>query len=142
MDIVQLGAIGELIGGVAVIGSLIYVALQVRQGNEAARGETVRAFVADWNQQVLAPMSDPVNGPLLRRANANFEALNGDEKLAAHGIWTQMVFLAHELFELDAEGKVSESLKSVGLGAVASYLKAPGPAERDTRAGRRPRYRR
>lgn len=37
MDIMELGAIGELVGGVAVIGSLIYVGLQVRQNNEQAR---------------------------------------------------------------------------------------------------------
>ena len=33
MDIMELGAIGELVGGVAVIGSLLYLALQVRHGN-------------------------------------------------------------------------------------------------------------
>ncbi len=31
MDIMELGANGELVGGLAVIGSLIYVGLQVRQ---------------------------------------------------------------------------------------------------------------
>ena len=31
MDIMELGAIGELVGGVAVIGTLVYMALQVRQ---------------------------------------------------------------------------------------------------------------
>ena len=33
MNIMELGAIGELAGGVAVIASLIYVGLQGRQGN-------------------------------------------------------------------------------------------------------------
>ena len=37
MDIMELGAIGELVGGVAVIGSLIYVGLQVRHSAEQAR---------------------------------------------------------------------------------------------------------
>ena len=31
MEIMELGAIGELVGGVAVIASLLYVGLQVRQ---------------------------------------------------------------------------------------------------------------
>ena len=35
MNILELGAIGELVGGVAVIGSLIYVGLQIRQNNRA-----------------------------------------------------------------------------------------------------------
>jgi len=37
MDIMELGAIGELVGGVAVIASLIYVGIQVRQSNENTR---------------------------------------------------------------------------------------------------------
>ena len=35
MDIMELGAIGELVGGVAVVATLIYLALQVRQNSHA-----------------------------------------------------------------------------------------------------------
>ena len=38
MNIMELGAIGELVGGVAVIASLVFVGLQVRQGNALAQG--------------------------------------------------------------------------------------------------------
>ncbi len=37
MDIMEIGAIGELVGGIAVIASLIYVGLQVRQGTDQVR---------------------------------------------------------------------------------------------------------
>ena len=37
MGIVELGASGELVGGVAVVASLLYVGLQVRQGTAATR---------------------------------------------------------------------------------------------------------
>jgi hypothetical protein len=37
MNIMELGAIGELVGGMAVIASLIFVGLQVRQGSHYAR---------------------------------------------------------------------------------------------------------
>ena len=45
MDIMELGAIGELVGGVAVVGSLIYVGLQVRQSNRLAQADAVQAYV-------------------------------------------------------------------------------------------------
>ena len=35
MDIMELGAIGELVGGVAVVGSLLYVGFQVRHNTRA-----------------------------------------------------------------------------------------------------------
>ena len=49
MDIMELGAIGELVGGVAVIASLIFVGLQVRNSNAINRAESVRSFVRDYN---------------------------------------------------------------------------------------------
>ncbi len=37
MDIMELGAIGELVGGVAVLVTLVYLAVQVRQGRRDLR---------------------------------------------------------------------------------------------------------
>ncbi len=39
MDIMELGAIGELVGGVAVIASLVYVGLQVRQNTRQLQSQ-------------------------------------------------------------------------------------------------------
>ena len=49
MNIMELGAIGELVGGLAVIGSLIYVGLQVRQNST-----WLRASVVDGASQWMA----------------------------------------------------------------------------------------
>ena len=43
MDIMELGAIGELVGGVAVVASLIFVGVQVRQSNNARPEQCSRA---------------------------------------------------------------------------------------------------
>ena len=37
MDVMKLGAIGELVGGVAVLVTLIYLSMQVRQANKVSR---------------------------------------------------------------------------------------------------------
>ncbi len=39
MDLTQLANLGEFIGGVAVLVTLIYLAVQVRQGNRLARAQ-------------------------------------------------------------------------------------------------------
>ncbi len=44
MDIIELGAIGELLGGVAVVGSLIYVGVQVRSQAEESRLASLHAL--------------------------------------------------------------------------------------------------
>ncbi len=44
----ELGAIGELVGALAVIGSLVYVGLQIRQSNRLEKAESVRATTRDY----------------------------------------------------------------------------------------------
>ena len=58
MNILELGAIGELVGGVAVIGSLIFVGFQLRQATAAQRGAAVDALrrirnVNEWSERNL-----------------------------------------------------------------------------------------
>ncbi len=43
MSLQDLGAIGELLGGVAIIVSLLYVGLQIKHGNREARATTLQA---------------------------------------------------------------------------------------------------
>ena len=45
MDIMELGAIGELVGGVAVLATLIYLALQVRHGNSLAEAGASKVYM-------------------------------------------------------------------------------------------------
>ena len=45
MDIMELGAIGELVGGVAVIASLVYVGLQVRQNTGMVKMSAMQSIV-------------------------------------------------------------------------------------------------
>ena len=49
MNIMALGAIGELVGGIAVIGSLVYVGLQIRQNTSAIRANSAQGFADSIN---------------------------------------------------------------------------------------------
>ena len=62
MDIVQLGAIGELVGGVAVVGSLIYVGIQLRQTRDMLASNAERDWLTTNNQTVqFAASSDALS---------------------------------------------------------------------------------
>ena len=43
MSLQDWGAIGELLGGVAIIVSLLYVGLQIKHGNRETRASTLEA---------------------------------------------------------------------------------------------------
>ena len=56
MNILELGAIGELVGGLAVIASLLYVGAQVRQGNRQARELWAREVAGQfdrWSEMIV-----------------------------------------------------------------------------------------
>ena len=54
MSIIELGAIGELVGGVAVIGTLIFIAIQIRQNTHQLRenARTLRTNALDETQRI------------------------------------------------------------------------------------------
>ncbi len=118
MDIMELGAIGELVSGVAVIGSLVYVGLQVRQSNRLEKAESVRASSRDF-----VTVAFQTDAPLLRRACADFEGLSKDEQIRAHNDLLAMFQLAKTELALTKQKLAEEGeLPQV----VASLVRSPG----------------
>ena len=48
MDLMELGAVGELVGGVAVIASLIFVGIQIRSNTRTLRATSTYEAVHAW----------------------------------------------------------------------------------------------
>ncbi len=59
MDIIELGAIGELVGGVAVIGSLLFVGIQLRTTTKTLRAQSSYEAFSKANELNQVPISDP-----------------------------------------------------------------------------------
>jgi hypothetical protein len=56
MSLQDWGAIGELLGGVAIIVSLLYVGLQIKHGNREARASTLQATLdseMSWQAEAM-----------------------------------------------------------------------------------------
>ncbi len=50
MDLTQLANLGEFIGGVAVVVTLVYLAAQVRQNTNAIKVSSYRSAKAEFNR--------------------------------------------------------------------------------------------
>ena len=59
MSIQDLGALGEFISSVVVLVTLIYLAIQVRQGNLLARSQARQLMVEHANSELHAQINDP-----------------------------------------------------------------------------------
>ena len=58
MDIMELGAIGELVGGVAVLLTLIYLALQVGQNVKQLKVSSLQTAVVGYAQLIEGIIGD------------------------------------------------------------------------------------
>ncbi len=120
MDIMELGAIGELVGGVAVIASLIYVGVQVRQGNTVARSESIREIARESGQMFLQTC-DPGLSRAIRRAIHDFDGLSNNEKSVASGWLAAFFILAQTTFVVRSSHRASRTEE-----VAAAFLAAKG----------------
>ena len=120
MDIMELGAIGELVGGVAVVATLLYLALQVRQSNKTARSESMRAIAAEARQNFLM-LCDPDLALVVRRGRENFAELSKNDQTRVGCYFSAISLTAQTTFAVRDSTKPSK-LEQV----VAAYLTDPG----------------
>ncbi len=133
MTIQDLGALGDMIGGVAVVASLIYLAIQIRQNtHQISQNVEVTRFAAfERNIESASRMREllmlnPDLIDLFLRGSKDFDALDAGERfrfdLLMRNTMTafQGAFLRHRVFGGDPLG-----FEGAGR-LVDSILKSPG----------------
>ena len=74
MTVFELGALGEFIGSLAVLVTLVYLAIQVRQSNKMAKFETTREIMAQYNAcNQLYATDATIRNVLLKTDELTFE---------------------------------------------------------------------
>ena len=129
MDIMELGAIGELVGGVAVIGSLIFVGLQVRQSNRLTQAEAVQAFVHAHNRDVVSPLQDQAFAKTFRRGLNDFQNLTKEEQMAVHGLLLKILFMGQTHFLLHRHRLMQGEFANAMQALDVRLLRSPGVAQ-------------
>ena len=102
-----IGAIGELIGGSAVVLTLVYLSIQVRENTRVSKSEAFRDGAAIWND--LFKMLVDADSELIVNALKSYETLESHEK---HQFDTLMIAMTSALeSNLDAlEGELVDDL--------------------------------
>jgi len=91
------GAVGEIIGGIAIIISLIYVGVQIKQNTKAIRVSTSHSFIEMHSQEVLAISLNPEFRDIFWRGLKGLANLQANE-IPAFTAWTMNVFRTWEAF--------------------------------------------
>jgi hypothetical protein len=84
MNLNEIALVAEIVGSIAVVVSLVYVAIQVRKNTRAARSATYQSMVAN-SLGILATMySETGNAELYLRAKDSYPDLSPVERLRVH----------------------------------------------------------
>ena len=126
MDLMQLGAIGELVGGVAVVATLIYLALQIRQSREVAlavaRRDTTALFQPNWDRVARRP-------ELFQSGLEDFGALSRADQLHFTTMFAPFVNHLDQTLQMHSLGmETRENVETYG-DIFLAFIQEPGGRE-------------
>ena len=130
MSIVEMSAVlgnfGEFIGAVAVVITLIYLAVQVRLNTGAIRSSNAATIQINLQSLAHEPISDREFGDILIRAMSGEEKLEPAEKLAAYA-WFFILAKSGELaYSNYLSGDLDEEFWHGALNFYRAYWLSPG----------------
>lgn len=71
-----IGAIGEIVGAIAVLVTLIYLAMQIRQNTYQTRAAATQDTIHLWNEISQAVLTDRSVAELIEKGNNNLSSLD------------------------------------------------------------------
>jgi hypothetical protein len=124
MDLNELGAIGELIGGVGVIVTFLYLAIQIRQNTQQLKFTSSTAL---W--EGLSTAYDPAyignNMGIFRKRLAG-EPLDPEENMTFLYIAFRTMSHFQQIYSSYQQGYIDKLVLDMNRGVLLSHLGAPG----------------
>ena len=127
-----IGAIGEVVGAIAVVATLIYLAAQVRQGKEATDANTQSLKLQSYqswqaaNLQLNTAMADPVQSALIQKGSKDPRDLTEENWLGFGMMYIGMFQMAQSTDYLYRSGALDRELWEAEMNRMAGILSFSG----------------
>ena len=126
MDIMELGAIGEMVGGLAVLATLVYLALQVRQSTLQVRQDAVVSAAKHFPIQLCAMTESEDNIDLLRDGLRDFDALTPNQAARFNSLLLALFSAFASVVDVHGAGLVPVDEFEATEGNFIRFLLTPG----------------
>jgi hypothetical protein len=120
-----IGAVGEILGAIAVVISLIYLALQIKVQNREARVASVHELT-EAHRAILLPLQDPQTADLYLEATANFDNLDASKRLRYVLIMLNVFRVYQEAFYQVREDRLDNYIWQGMLAQLIDYVGTDG----------------
>lgn len=126
MTLEALANIGEFVSSLAVLVSLIYLAIQIKRSTETARTSTYQAIVSDFGaaNQVLA--SSPELSWIYMEALENYETLEPNDKARISQMFYMTFRYFENMFYQNRKGYLDEEVWRGWARLMVTYFRRPG----------------
>ncbi len=125
MNLETLGNIGDFLGGIAVLVTLLYLAVQIRANTRATQSEN-RARVAMEYMEVMSPESDPELARIFGAGLRKYPDLSQDD-LARFGTYLNRQSLFFQaVYARYERGQLERQTYDAYLGWYACLVATPG----------------
>jgi len=119
-----IAAIGEAVGGIAVIASLIYLAVQIRQSRQLERAASIREMFAKGSDMVGYTALHPEKLETIKRGVADFSQLSVEEIDVFNGWGVHCLVAVEQAMYMHRDGLLPEAswraFENFGLAIIGS----------------------
>ena len=126
MTLQDLGGIGEFIGGIAVVISLVYLAVQIRQNTKSVRASTYQAILDSSRSDTELLLVHPHLERVYRVGRRNPEKLNDDERPLFRMLVAQLLLSSESLFLQHQQGAIDSDYWQRRQQTLRGLLSQPG----------------
>ena len=128
MDLQALANIGELLGGLAILISLIYLIVELRKQDESTKAHATSEWTNMFHGINFELSRDPILGPLAHKVfDPNTERSDlTDEEYFRFVMLARSIFVAWRgAFDLQSKGGLPEDLWAVQLNTARALIELP-----------------
>lgn len=126
MSITVIVAASQIVGAIAVVLTLLYVGVEIRQNSKAIRSSNATAVHINIQNLAQATMMDRELGKILLRSVKGEERLSPEEKLAAYGWFFQMLKTGELAYQSRQQGDLDEAYYEGAITFMRSFYQTPG----------------
>ena len=126
MTLDQLASIGEIIGGIAVVISLVYLAIQIRSNTETERTSTYQSIVSDFGALNNTMASTPELSHMFVQAMENYHQLSSDQKARISQVFFQCFRYFENMFYQHQKGYLDDEVWTGWKRLMLTYYSRPG----------------
>ena len=124
-----LGNYGEFVGAIAVVVTLGYLAVQIRQSTATEQATAFREWYAEWRQILSSFSADDRTTQTMRKGFTDFGSLSKSEQAVFHTTVAAALNHAQMTHELCARGMLPTDTSEICDDLILSMIQSPGGAK-------------